>query len=118
MPLNFRRRLRSNVLKISVYFVEPQYLFTSIIDRINRKENILPQLERSLKRIEDSTLGQEVRKISADSSPILIWHRLSWVRLSMIKTILSAVFSQPSTGLTSEQTRLRRLTYLGMLTNI
>ena len=41
------------------YFVEPQYLFTSIIDRINRKENILPQLERSLKRIEDSTLGQE-----------------------------------------------------------
>lgn len=41
------------------YFVEPQFLFTSIIDRINRKENILPQLERSLKRIEDSTLGQE-----------------------------------------------------------
>ena len=41
------------------YFVEPQFLFTSIIDRINRKDNILPQLERSLKRIEDSTLGQE-----------------------------------------------------------
>ena len=41
------------------YFVEPQFLFTSIIDHINRKENILPQLERSLKRIEDSTLGQE-----------------------------------------------------------
>ena len=41
------------------YFVEPQFLFTSIIDGINRKENILPQLERSLKRIEDSTLGQD-----------------------------------------------------------
>lgn len=41
------------------YFVEPHFLFTSIIDGINRKENILPQLERSLKRIEDSTLGQE-----------------------------------------------------------
>lgn len=41
------------------YFVEPRFLFTSIIDGINRKENILPQLERSLKRIEDSTLGQE-----------------------------------------------------------
>ena len=41
------------------YFVEPQFLFTSIIDGINRKENILPQLERSLKRIEYSTLGQE-----------------------------------------------------------
>lgn len=41
------------------YFVEPQYLFTSIIDQIKHNENILPQLERSLKRIEDSTLGQE-----------------------------------------------------------
>lgn len=32
------------------YFVEPHFLFTSIIDGINRKENILPQLERSLER--------------------------------------------------------------------
>lgn len=41
------------------YFVEPQYLFSSIIEGINRKENILPNLERSLKRIEDSTLGHD-----------------------------------------------------------
>lgn len=41
------------------YFVEPNYLFSSIIEGINRKENILPNLERSLKRIEDSTLGHE-----------------------------------------------------------
>ena len=41
------------------YFVEPQYLFSSIIAGVNRKENILPDLERSLKRIEDSTLGHD-----------------------------------------------------------
>ena len=41
------------------YFVEPAYLFSTIIEAIGRKENILPQLERSLKKIEDSTIGQE-----------------------------------------------------------
>ena len=41
------------------YFVEPAFLFSTIIEAIGRKENILPQLERSLKKIEDSTIGQE-----------------------------------------------------------
>lgn len=41
------------------YFVEPQFLFSSIIAMVNKKENILPNLERSLKRIEDSTLGHD-----------------------------------------------------------
>ena len=41
------------------YFVEPDFLFSTIIDAIGRKEHILPQLERSLKKIEDSTIGQE-----------------------------------------------------------
>lgn len=41
------------------YFVEPPYLFSSIIAMVNMKENVLPNLERSLKRIEDSTLGHE-----------------------------------------------------------
>ena len=41
------------------YFVEPKYLFSSIIECIKKKENILPLLERSLKRIEDSTLGRD-----------------------------------------------------------
>lgn len=40
------------------YFIEPNFLFSSVIESIKRKENILPMLERSLKRIEDSTLGQ------------------------------------------------------------
>lgn len=57
--LELQEEVKKQCLENIGYFVEPQYLFTSIIDRINRKENILPQLERSLKRIEDSTLGQE-----------------------------------------------------------
>src|SRR5699024_8314795 len=40
-------------------FIEPTYLFSSVIDRIKKKENILPILERSLKRIKDSTLGHD-----------------------------------------------------------
>lgn len=41
------------------YFLEPEFLFSSIIDKIDHRENILPQLERSLKKIEDSTVGQD-----------------------------------------------------------
>ncbi|MDG4655121.1 type I restriction-modification system subunit M [Chryseobacterium arthrosphaerae] len=41
------------------YFIQPENLYSSIIDLINKKENILPALERSMKRIEDSTIGQE-----------------------------------------------------------
>lgn len=41
------------------YFLEPEFLFSSIIEAVDRKENILPQLERSLKKIEDSTVGQD-----------------------------------------------------------
>lgn len=41
------------------YFIEPEYLFSSVIDGIEKKENILPLLERSLKQIEDSTLGHD-----------------------------------------------------------
>ena len=41
------------------YFVEPEYLYSTIISMIEHKENILPALERSLKKIEDSTIGQD-----------------------------------------------------------
>ena len=41
------------------YFVEPEYLYSTMISMIYRKENTLPALERSLKKIEDSTIGQE-----------------------------------------------------------
>lgn len=40
-------------------FHRTKILFSSVIEAIKRKENILPMLERSLKRIEDSTLGQD-----------------------------------------------------------
>ena len=57
--IELQNEVKNQCLEDIGYFVEPQFLFSSIIERINRKENILPQLERSLKRIEDSTLGQE-----------------------------------------------------------
>ncbi|MBQ9254829.1 MAG: type I restriction-modification system subunit M [Bacteroidales bacterium] len=41
------------------YFVEPDFLFSTIIEGIKHRDNILPQLERSLKKIEDSTIGHE-----------------------------------------------------------
>jgi type I restriction enzyme M protein len=40
------------------YFIEPEYLYSTIIAAIGKQE-IIPQLERSLKKIEDSTLGQD-----------------------------------------------------------
>lgn len=41
------------------YFIEPEYLFSSAIAQVEQGENVLPLLEKSLKKIEDSTLGQE-----------------------------------------------------------
>ena len=41
------------------YFVEPEFLFSTVILMIPKKENILPSLESSLKTIEHSTIGQE-----------------------------------------------------------
>lgn len=41
------------------YFIQPEFLYSNIIGMIERKENILPALERSMKRIEDSTIGQD-----------------------------------------------------------
>lgn len=55
--------LRNDIKEICIenlgYFIQPEYLFSTIIKMIDRKENILPALERSLKRIEDSTIGQD-----------------------------------------------------------
>lgn len=55
--------LKTEIKRICIdelgYFIEPEFLYSSIIDAIKKKENILPQLERSLKKIEDSTIGQK-----------------------------------------------------------
>lgn len=45
------------------YFVEPDFLFSTIIDAIGRKENILPQLERSLKKLKIAPLVKTVKMI-------------------------------------------------------
>ena len=47
--------LKAEIKRICIddlgYFIEPEYLYSSIIEAINKKENILPQLERSLKKL-------------------------------------------------------------------
>ena len=50
--------LKKSCIEELGYFIEPEYLYSTIIAMAVRKENILPNLERSLKRIEDSTTGQ------------------------------------------------------------
>ena len=57
--MELQEEVKNQCLENIGYFIEPKYLFSSVIDTIKRKENILPMLERSLKRIEDSTLGQD-----------------------------------------------------------
>ena len=54
-----KEEVRNQCLENIGYFIEPEFLFSSVIAGINKNENILPLLERSLKQIEDSTLGQD-----------------------------------------------------------
>ena len=42
--LELQEEVKKQCLENIGYFVEPQYLFTSIIDAIKRKENIIPSL--------------------------------------------------------------------------
>ena len=54
-----QQEVKTECLENIGYFIEPNFLFSSVIESVKKKENILPLLERSLKRIEDSTLGQD-----------------------------------------------------------
>lgn len=54
-----KEELKAQCIQDLGYFVEPEFLYSTIIAAIDRRENILPALERSLKKIEDSTIGQE-----------------------------------------------------------
>lgn len=55
----FKYDIREDCANELGYFIEPQYLYSTIIAKIGKKENILSDLERSLKKIEDSTTGQD-----------------------------------------------------------
>ena len=57
--LELQEAVKTQCLESIGYFIEPEFLFSSVIALIKKKETILPILERSLKRIEDSTLGQD-----------------------------------------------------------
>ena len=54
-----KEALKEECIQDLGYFVEPEFLFSTIISMIEHKDNILPALERSLKKIEDSTIGQD-----------------------------------------------------------
>ena len=54
-----KEALKEECIQDLGYFVEPEYLYSTIISMIEHKDNILPALERSLKKIEDSTIGQD-----------------------------------------------------------
>ena len=54
-----KEALKDECIQDLGYFVEPEYLYSTIISMIEHKENILPALELSLKKIEDSTIGQD-----------------------------------------------------------
>ena len=86
-----QEEVKNQCLENIGYFIEPKFLFSSVIEAIKRKENVLPMLERSLKRIEDSTLGQDSERILVDCSRTLIWLRLNWEKQQMIKTRSSAM---------------------------
>ena len=57
--LELKEEVRNQCLENIGYFIEPDFLFSSVIAEIKKKVNVLPLLERSLKQIEDSTLGQD-----------------------------------------------------------
>lgn len=57
--VQFKYDIREDCVNELGYFIEPQYLYSTIIAKIAKKENILSDLERSLKKIEDSTTGQD-----------------------------------------------------------
>ena len=54
-----KEALKEECIQDLGYIVEPEFLFSTIISMIEHKDNILPALERSLKKIEDSTIGQD-----------------------------------------------------------
>lgn len=57
--IELQEEVKKQCLENIGYFIEPKFLFSEIICKIKLHENIIPDLERSLKRIEDSTLGQD-----------------------------------------------------------
>lgn len=57
--MELKEEIKESCIQDLGYFVEPEFLYSTIIALIGKKENILPALERSLKKIEDSTIGQD-----------------------------------------------------------
>ena len=90
-----QQEVKTECLENIGYFIEPNFLFSSVIESIKKKENILPMLERSLKRIEDSPSDRTAKKTSEVYSPILTLLHPSWARLPMTRILWSAMFFLP-----------------------
>jgi len=55
----FKVALKEESISKLGYFLEPQYLFQNFIDRARKKDFFLDDLSAALKKVEDSTQGQE-----------------------------------------------------------
>jgi len=55
----FKNALKAESVRRLGYFLEPRYLFDHFVQRAKRKEFFLEDLQAALKKIEDSTQGQE-----------------------------------------------------------
>lgn len=113
-----KEELKAQCIQDLGYFVEPEYLFSTIISMIQGKENILPALERSLKKIEDSTIGQESEDDFGACSPTLTWLRRSLERRLKTRTGSSVMSLSRSTALISVLRMRKILTYWAMRMNI
>ena len=55
----YKEILEEESVETLVYFLEPKYLFETIVEKAKINEFILEDLERALKKIEDSATGSE-----------------------------------------------------------
>lgn len=109
-----KEELKAEIQRICMedigYFIEPEFLYSSIIESISHKENILPQLERSLKRLRTAPSATRAAMTSAACSLISTWLPRSSARRLMTKTSLSVTCWWLSTASTSVLRMPRTLT--------
>ena len=56
----FQEDLKEEAIDNLGYFIEPQDLFSNLVKRAKvHDENLIPNVERAFKKVEDSAIGQE-----------------------------------------------------------
>ena len=87
-----QEEVKTECLENIGYFIEPNFLFSSVIESIKRKENILPMLERSLKLLRTVPSDRTAKKTLEVYSLTLTLLHPSWARLPMTRILWSAMF--------------------------